>query len=360
MKRLSRSIPVFALVLVSCSASNTPVAQSPTTAPVITKFTPDTVWTFDTLTIYGNYFGYGRDDVRVTFDTAPAEVLKTDDTILQVQVPETATSGPIHIATINGSTVSVSPVVVKYTFSPHSVYDTLPVGASFSIPGTGMNNYRGTLELKLGTILLPIDSIFPDRIVSHVIPNSSTGYLYLWDSAGPYSIGMLEVTRASAWNTLSMIWDHVTVIETHHRTGYVNGPANQFDSTWQTTVTYLGQRDINISGIPFLITGEQLEYTVPVPSLQITWDTVRQTAYATLQIPYSYSQTPTHTIDSSWNMLSASQQLPLPVGNAIELTMSNYYYQITEDSSDTQGLVNWQETTDATFKSGSFDLVLKP
>ncbi len=367
MKWLYRSVPLFALVWVACSASNTPVTDSNPTAPTITKFSPDTVWTFGALTIYGNHFGFYPYDLRVMIDTAQVQGFAYgDDTMLVATVPEGAKSGFIHITTINGTTTSTNPVVVEYTFNPHTINDTLPIGASFSIPGTGMNHYHGQLRLQVAGVLYPVDSVFPNRIVSHVVANGFSGSIYLYDSGATYNAGMLTVTRQSSWNTLSVIWDKISVTETHHRIGYVNGPSNTIDSTWKITALYQGQHDVNVSGIPFVRTQTGLQYAVPDPSyiytplLSIAWDTVAQTAQVSYLV-YSSSETATLTLDTFWNSGNVGLPALLPVDNAIEFTFPYIGYQITEDSTDTQGLVNWQETTSYTsLNSGSFDLILKP
>ncbi len=361
MKWLLRSVPLFALVWVGCTTNtivNNYVADS--TAPTITRFTPDTVWTFGTLTIYGNHFGYSFDLIAF-IDTAQVQGFTGgNDTMLAAEVPEGAQTGLIHITTINGTAISANPVVVEYTFHPHPINDTLPTGASFSMPGTGMNNSHGQLRLTVGGVPYPIDSVFTNRMVSHVVTNGFSGTIILYANGGSYNMGTLTVTRPSSWNTLSEIWDHVTVTETHTRRGYVNGPTNTIDSTWQITAMYLGQHDVSVSGIPLVTTSTGVDYALAVPFLAINWDTINQTASVGYE-PSSFSQTATCTIDTEWYSES-TDPLPamLPVTNAIEFVMPNFGYQITEDSTDTQGLVNWQETTSATLVSGSFDLILKP
>ena len=362
MKWLLRSVPLFALVWVACSTTNNPVTNiytADSTAPTITKFSPDTVWTFGKLTIYGTHLGFDVSDVNVAIDTAQSGVYTANDTIITVQVPEYAQTGSIIVATINGTTTSKKPVVVEYTFNPHTFSDTLPIGASFSIPGTGMNHSHGILRLNVAGIWYPIDSVFPNRIISHVVANGLSGSINLFDSSGPRNVGTLWVTRPSSWNTLSIIWDHLTVTETHTRTGYVNGPTNTIDSTWQTTAMYLGQHDVNVSGVPFSRTQTGVNYTIAVPYFRIFWDTTAQTAQVYYQ-PNSSSMTPTLTLDTTWSAVSYNLPAMLPVDNAIEFQIPNFSYQITEDSTDTQGLVNWRETTTATQNSGSFDLILKP
>ncbi len=365
MKWLLRFVPLFALGWAGCSASNTPVVNNnivDTTgpaAPTISKFSPDTVWTFGILTIYGTHFGFGS-DVSVAIDTTQVQVssASANDTIITVLVPEAAQTGPIRVNTINGTTTSTKPVVVQSTFHPHTINDSVTIGASFSIPGTGMNHSHGQLRLTVAAVPYPIDSIFANRIVSHVVANGFSGSITFNDSSGGYNGGTLIVTRPSSWNTLSQIWDHVSVTETHTRTGYVNGPQNPIDSTWKTTAFYLGQHDVNVSGVPFAREATGVNYTIAEPYILIEWDTITQTAVVVYQ-PRSSSMTPTHTVDTQWN---STPNLPalLPVDNAIEFTFPNFYYQINEDSTDTQGLVNWQETTTTTFVSGSFDLILKP
>ncbi len=361
MKWLLRSAPLFALVWVGCTTNtivNNYAADS--TAPTITRFTPDTVWTFGTLTIYGNHYGWYPGDLLVLIDTAQVQAFTNgNDTMLVAEVPEGAQSGFIHITTINGTTTSAKPVTLEYTFNPHPINDTLPIGASFSIPGTGMNHYHGHLRMMVAGIWYPIDSVFSNRIVSHVVSNALSGTIYMYDSSGEYYPGTLTVARPSSWNTLSIIWDHVSVTETHTRTGYVNGPANTIDSTWQVTVNYLRQHDVNVSGIPFSRTQSGLQYAIAVPYLYLNWDTVAQAATVAFR-QTSTIETATLTLDTTWYTNTAYLPAPLPVDNAIEFTFPNFGYQITEDSTDTQGLVNWQETTTATLTSGKFDLILKP
>ncbi len=358
MKWILRSVPLFALVWVACSASNTPVIEY-STAPTITRFSPDTVWTFGIDTIHGTHFGYDPNDVVVAIDTSQVGVNTANDTIMTVYVPEATQTGFIRVATINGTTTSAKPVVVEYTFNPHSIYDTLPIGASFSIPGTGMNHYHGQLRLTVAGVFYPIDSVFPNRIVSHIVGNGYSGTASLYDSGASYDVGMLMVTRPSAWNTLSIIYDHLNVTETHTRTGYVNGPSNTIDSTWQTTATYLGQHDVNISGIPFAREATGVNFGIAVPSLGIGWDTVTQTAEVDYA-PNSSFMSPTLTLDTAWNSFNPNLPALLPVDNAIEFTLPYISYRITEDSTDNQGLVNWQETTTTTQSSGLIDLILKP
>ncbi|HEY3875148.1 MAG TPA: IPT/TIG domain-containing protein [Candidatus Kapabacteria bacterium] len=364
MKYLLRFIPIFALVLAACTTTNNPVTNIyivDSTAPTITRFSPDTVWTFQSDTIYGTHFGYFPYDLRLVFDTAQVQsFLYGDDTMLVVPVPEGAQTGLIHITTINGSASSAKPVVVEYTFSPHPINDTLPIGSSFSIPGTGMNHARGFLRLTVAGFPCAIDSIFPNRIVSHVVANALSGAVMLYDSTGGYSVGSLTVTRPSAWNTLSVIWDHLTLLETHCRSGYINGPGNTFDSIWYDTVSYLGQQDVNVSGVPFARTATGLQYGISNPDFGITWDTITQLANVSYE-QFTTPQSPMNTPDTLWYWSASSLPALLPVDNDIEFVMPNdeIYYRITQDSTDMQGLVNWQEITSASVLSGSFDLILK-
>jgi hypothetical protein len=361
MKWLLRSTPLFALVFAACTTTNNPVTNIYTvdsTAPTITRFTPDTVWTGGTLTIYGTHFGFGN-DVSVAIDTTQVRVSSTYDTVMTVNIPETAQTGLIGVGTINGRAASAKAVVVEYTFNPSAINDSLPIGSSFSIPGTGMNHSHGLLLLTVAGIRYPIDSVFANRIVSHVPPFGLSGSIVMNDSSGTYNLGSLAVTRPSSWNTLSIIWDHVSVTETHTRFGYVNGSAHPIDSTWKDTVLYLGQHDVNVSGVPFTEQYEELYYDITVPYLQIIWDTLAQNAEVFYE-PSSSSNTATLTLDTIWRSVGYNESAMLPVTNAIEFVMPNFSYTITEDSTDTQGLVNWQETTSATLVSGSFDLILKP
>lgn len=357
MKALFISVSILALVFLSCSSTNTAVNSNESTLPTITGFSPDTVWTFKTLTIYGNHLGFWNESL-INIDTAEAYATYALDTIIKVTVPEYAQTGPIRIMTINGTTTSANSVVVEYTFNPHSINDTLPVGAWFSIPGTGMNHSHGVLRLWVGGIIYPIDSIFPDRIVSHVVAGAISGSIIVSDSNGTHQSGNLTVTQPSAWNTLSIIWDNVTITETHTRTGYVNGPSQPFDSTWKTTAVYNVQHDVNVSGIPFERIATGVQYIVPVAGISILWDTISQIAAVYFYPTYSF-KTQNHTTDTSWNCEGPSLSAMLPITNDIEFRLPTFSYQITEDSTDTQGLVNWKETTYTTAVSGSFDLVLK-
>jgi hypothetical protein len=362
MKNLLRFIPIFALVLAACTTTNNPVTNIylvDSIAPTITRFSPDTVWTFQNDTIYGTHFGYDG-GVHAAIDTAQANVEVVEDSMIIVYVPETARTGFIRVATINGTVISAKPVVVEYTFSPHPINDTLPIGSSFSIPGTGMNHARGFLRLTVAGFPCAIDSIFPNRIVSHVVANALSGAVMLYDSTGGYSVGSLTVTRPSAWNTLSVIWDHLTLLETHCRSGYINGPGNTFDSIWYDTVSYLGQQDVNVSGVPFARTATGLQYGISNPDFGITWDTITQLANVSYE-QFTTPQSPMNTPDTLWYWSASSLPALLPVDNDIEFVMPNdeIYYRITQDSTDMQGLVNWQEITSASVLSGSFDLILK-
>ncbi|MFI5202240.1 MAG: hypothetical protein ACHQNE_07625, partial [Candidatus Kapaibacterium sp.] len=160
------------------------------------------------------------------------------------------------------------------------------------------------------------------------------------------------------------IWDNITVTEQHSLTGYRNGPGNPIDSTWQTTVGYSGQRDTNIAGTLFERTARGLDYALPQPNysyplLQIIWDTVSQTAQVGF---YKYSHTRIssyHYLDTLWYVNAQALPAPLPVDRDIEFMLPAFRYQIMEDSSDGTGLVNLQETTNASVTSGSFDIILK-
>jgi hypothetical protein len=343
-------------VCLSCSTTtNTIVSNS--LAPTITRFTPDTVWTGKTLTIYGTDFGYAYDGVRVWIDTAPASVTDVEDTMVTVTVPEGAWTGLIHVWSYEQTATSLRPVVVDYAFNPHAINDTVPDGGSFSVPGTGMNHSHGILRLFMGGIPFQIDTVFPDRIVSHVPHNCPSGALTMSDSDGTYYPGSLTVTRPSAWTTLSQIYNYMNVTETHNRTGYINGPAHTIDSTWTTKVSYAGQHDLNVAGIKFMRRTTGLQYNTP--TYQIGWDTMSQTAYVTFSKSSSIPTTPTHTIDTQWYAGGSPLSAPLPVDNDIEFVVPGFGYQINEDSTDTQGLVSWQETTNTQVTSGEFDIILK-
>ncbi|HZK76735.1 MAG TPA: IPT/TIG domain-containing protein [Candidatus Kapabacteria bacterium] len=322
-------------------------------------------WTSQPLTIYGSNFGYDLFAVRVSVDTALAQVTDAEDTMLTVSVPDGARTGFIHVWAYEQTATSATPVVVEYTFNPHYIFDSVPDGRSFSIPGTGMNHSRGILRLYVGGISYPIDSVFPDRIVSHAIPNSLSGQVTISDSNGTYNCGTLIVTRPCSWRTLSEIWDNLTVTETHHRTGYINGPAHTIDSTWKTTATYSGQRDTNIAGTFFSRTVQGLAYLLNQsnpknsPLLQITWDTAHQIAAVSFRKDSYMPASSFHTGDTIWYDNGQSLPALLPVDGDIEFMLPAFAYQISEDSMDTQGLVNWQETTTTTVTSGMFDIILK-
>jgi hypothetical protein len=363
MKWLLRSFLLIAIAGISCSkTTNTTVAPvGYSLAPTITRFSPDTVWTFRTDTIYGTNFSYDYYNARVFIDTLQLSLAGSpEDTVVTVTLPEGAQTGLIHVWSYEQSATSLKPLVVKYTFNPHAINDTVPNGGSFSIPGTGLNNSHGLLRLFVGGIPFPIDSVFPNRIVSHTTHNSLSGTFTLSDSDGIYNnIGTLTVTYPSAWTTLSQIYNYITVTESHTRTGYTNGPVNTIDSTWTTTAYYAGQHDTNVAGINFARTPTGLQYSAgPV---QIVWDTVNQTAAVTF-VKYSYAPTTqTHSLDTEWyaGYSSSSLPAPLPVNDDILFDLPYFGYQITEDSTDTQGLVNWQEQTTARLTSGEFEIILK-
>jgi hypothetical protein len=359
MKCLLLSITLLAVVCLSCSTTTNNTVVGNSLAPTITRFTPDTVWTGKTLTIYGTNFSYDYFNVRVFIDTAQASVTDIEDTLVIVTVPEGARTGLIHVWSYEQTATSAKPVVVEYTFNPHPINDTVPIGASFSIPGTGMNNSHGVLRLFVGGIQFPIDSVFTDRIVSHVPANSASGAITMWDSNGTYNnLGTLTVTRPSAWTTLSQIYNYLNVTETHTRTGFTNGPANHIDSTWTTQVSYLGQHDTNIAGIKFARTTTGLQCNVG--PYQIVWDTGSQTAVVAFVKYYYTPTTQTHSGDTIWYSESGQTlPAPLPVDNNIEFVLPNFGYQINEDSTDTQGLVNWQEQTTTRVTSGEYDIIFK-
>src|SRR5579863_5995039 len=108
MKWLLRSISLLALAGVSCSAPNTTVVNS--LAPTITRFSPDTVWTLQPLTIYGTEFGYDYQGVRVTVDTSLAQITDVEDTLLTVSVPGGARTGFIHVWSYEQTATSARPV----------------------------------------------------------------------------------------------------------------------------------------------------------------------------------------------------------------------------------------------------------
>src|SRR5690348_4371141 len=143
MKSLRYSIPILSLLFASCSSPSNTTVNNPT-APIITGFSPDTVWTLQDLTVYGAHFGYDPADLSVAIGGVPLESYfeNVDDTILTFYVADSAQTGLLRVATINGSATSTKPVTVEHTFNPHSINDSIPVGTYFSIPGTGMKNYR--------------------------------------------------------------------------------------------------------------------------------------------------------------------------------------------------------------------------
>ncbi len=375
MKSLVNSLLLFALVFVSCSSpNNTTVVNNATVVndsmgPTITRFSPDTIWTLKLLTVYGSHFGYDPADVNVTIGGVQAGVDSTIDTLLTITVPDSAQTGLIRVATLNGKFTSAKPIIVEHTFNPHNINgDRVPEGASFSIPGAGLENYNGFIVLRVGGLALPIDSLFDNRIVSHVISDATSGEVIISDALETYDCGYLRITRPTVWNTLSEIWDNISVRETHHRTGFIKGPTVLVDSSWTDTVTFSRQNDVTISGISFITGGKWLEYDLQSPgfyysNLRLAWDTLLQSANISFTLPAGVSP-PSRTLllDTSWYPTAESVTFPLnlPVDRDIEFTFPNgMSYQITEDSSDEAGLVNWQEITSASVLSGSFDLIFK-
>ncbi len=357
-------LALLALIELSCTSTSTSVLNP--LAPTISRFFPDTAWTFDTLMIYGTDFGYDANDIRVFIDTARAQTFLVQDTEIGVYVPEGAKTGPVKVWAYEQTAYSAKPIVIEYTFSPHAIIaDSVPIGGSFSIPGTGMNNYHGVPSLTVNGMRFPIDSVFPDRIVSHAIPNSYSGNIMLSDSLRGYYPGTLVITRPTAWTTLAEIWDNYSAIEVHHRTGYESGSSVPIDSTWRTTVTISREIDTSIQGTVFAKTGTGLNYGLirlnneSYPLLQITWDTIHQTAQAIFH-RVSSVRTPFHFADTLWYDNGESSPAVLPVDNDLRLQLFDVGYQITEDSSDASGATNWQETTTGGMVSGgSFDLILK-
>jgi hypothetical protein len=201
---------VFLLFLVtvfaSCKSSTGPIANA--VYPSITAFSPDTAWTFKELTIYGNNFGYDNEDVPVTVDTAPARVTYVADTVMRIIVPEYARTGFIYVTKLKQTAKSAKQVVVNYTFNPHAVYyyDSVPLGASFFLPGTGLLNHHGPVKLLVNGIIYTVDSITDDRIFSHVPANGSTGDIRITDDDATFDVGTLVITRYTTWRTLSAIW----------------------------------------------------------------------------------------------------------------------------------------------------------
>lgn len=369
MKTFLCSVPIFALLFASCSAPNNTTVVNNAATPTIVGFSPDTAWTLKQITVYGSHFGFDSADVNATIGGVQTGVANADDTVLTLNVADSAQTGFIHVVTINGSATSVKPLTVKYTFNPHSIAgDTAFEGASFSISGGGMKNYHGFIVLRVGGFTFPIDFLFDNRIVSHVIPGVSSGEIIVSDSVGTYDCGPLYIARPSVWNTLSEIWDTWRVLETHHRVGFIKGPSVPIDSSWIDTVTYSRQNDIKISGIPFIRSGEWLEFDLKSPDfdypyLRLDWDTLQQSENLSFTLPAGTSL-PDRTLmlDTSWNFTTEGVIFPLqlPVDRDIELSFSNgMAYQILEDSTDEAGLVNWQETTYATPISGNFDLIFK-
>lgn len=368
MRHTVRTLPLFAILLaftgISCTTTtNTTVVSSIT--PTITSFSPDTAWTFSTVTIYGSNFGYDPANIRVTLDTVQLDVQSVDDTILTVQLPEAAANGFIHVRAYEQTATSSKPLAIKYTFYPHSFTDTVPPGGSFSIPGTGMNNYHGFLKISLNGTLLPVDSIFPDRIVSHAMPNSYTGAIFISDSGYEDNVGSLFVTRPSSWHTLSEIWDNITIQETHSRVYYINGSAVS-DTSWITHASYAGQRDTNITGIPFEKLVNGLAYNVPMQPpyagsylAQLTWDTIDQTMTGYFRQFSANAPNPFLSVDTQWYGVCQALSVPLPVDADIEVVMPNLTYSITADSTDANRQVVWHETVNTTMESGAFDLIFK-
>ncbi len=354
---------LLASLIASCKSANDAVVNA--VSPKITGFSPDTVWTFRTLTIYGTNFGYDRNDIPVTIDTAHAQVMSVEDTVMTVTVPEYARTGHIHATKLNQTTTSAATVFVNYTFNPHGIYDSIPLGGSFSIPGTGLTNFKSGLHLLIDSITYPIDSVLPDHIVSHVPANGSSGRAFLSDSNGTFDVGMLYVARPTPWKTLSAVWDNFTVTESHHRTGYIDGPAHSIDSTWTTTATYSMERDWNISGNRLARTQRGIEFALTYnvyPSwIGMEWDTISQSLLLNYQ-DWDYGpKTQLHTVDTEWYLTysSTSAKAPMPVDRNLDIPIPNLAYEITEDSTDEQGLVDWKETTLVTPVSGTFILEFK-
>ena len=353
--RTSLLLALLALINGSCSAPPNSVVNS--LSPIITGFSPDTAWTFKNLIISGKNFSYDASNCLVSIDTLRTELRDLEDTTVTVLVPENAHTGFVHVWSYESTATSSKPVVVMYSFSPHGFVDTAAPGGFFSIPGTGMNNFPSTLRVFLNATEVPVDSVYSNRIVCHLFLNSYSGTVTLTDSSGHYyNTGSLVVTRPSYWRTLSEIWDNLTLRETHHLTG----PG--IDSSWYTTASYSGQRDIDIAGLPFIRTAQGISLTLisPFPytsnfqEVKMNWDTVHQTA------SFSYTgQSGLTNLDTIWSASNSGIPAPLPVEGNIELTAPNYAYEIQESSMDSTNVGTRSEVTVTSILTGSFDLIFK-
>src|SRR5215469_16295150 len=119
MKRLLLFFPLVAILNLSCTTNN--IAGS-SLSPVITGFSPDTVWTFQNLTIHGKNFGYDRAGVLVWIDTTLLYPFSTvEDTVLIVQVPENARSGFIRVWAYEQTATSAKRVVIIDTIKSDTI-----------------------------------------------------------------------------------------------------------------------------------------------------------------------------------------------------------------------------------------------
>ncbi len=173
---------------------NNPIPQSP---PSITGFSRDTVWTRDTVIIYGK----NLQGDQFTIGNVPAYWQVGTDSGMTIMIPQTATTDYVYASNDAGKAKSPKQLTVLQSLSVSRVTtDSAPSGTWITIYGSGFLTRKDSLTLLLNSVAIPIDSFFADSIKFIVPVNGSTGELVVvYRDSGFVAAPMFYVTRPLRW-----------------------------------------------------------------------------------------------------------------------------------------------------------------
>jgi RHS repeat-associated protein len=163
------------VVTVSSIASNATILFTAFN-PVITSLAPPSAAPYGLITVSGSGFGAAQNASQIQFNGLAGHVLSWSDSSISVQVPSSATTGPVTVTVSgfasNGVTFTVTSPLTITAISPAQG----TVGSSVTITGTGFGGTQSDSVVTFnGTVATGVVSWSDTSVVATVPAGASTG-----------------------------------------------------------------------------------------------------------------------------------------------------------------------------------------
>lgn len=243
---------------------NTNEQQPPTTqttTPIISSLQPNTATVGETISIIGSSFGKNISSLTVTFDKSSAKILKLNDNIIEVVVPDIGAGKQEKAIFVNVTNKEKTSNKVPFTYNKLKI-DSIPntrglFGEVIDIYGSGFgdnkdknivyfNDQTATiLDASKRLLKVVVPKIYVDqaaiRVENSELERQSNAHIYKYNIAANDSIGIVDslasqnVAEGIIWKkSFSNIFDSnqsINVVEVDLSESYSYTPGIAYSTT---------------------------------------------------------------------------------------------------------------------------------